>query len=186
MFFNWNPFCLCYQPSWCGSERWGGWGRCATPARQRSSTSTGSVRNVALLSVWTATRPRREGAQKVSCVYVCAVRSQIKGQTGSTLWYLREPLTRGFIYNTHTHFLSKLWISKKQTEWENVASSTDSLTHEYTQKLEKWQTVTSMGGWWNARNNLKLIPMCKINKNITSHVLYEKLNCKKHTLNEKT
>lgn len=40
------------------------------PARQHSSTSTGSVRNVALLSAWIATKPKREGAPKV-CIDVC-------------------------------------------------------------------------------------------------------------------
>lgn len=48
------------------------------PARRHSLTSTGSVRNVALLSAWTATRPRREGAPKVSCVYVLTVRKPHK------------------------------------------------------------------------------------------------------------
>lgn len=39
------------------------------PVRQHSSTSIGSVRNVALLSAWTATRPKREGAPKVSTAF---------------------------------------------------------------------------------------------------------------------
>lgn len=46
------------------------------PVRQRSSTSTGSVRNVALLSAWIAIRPRREGAPKVSYLFVFTVRTQ--------------------------------------------------------------------------------------------------------------
>lgn len=55
-----------FQPSWRGSEQWEGWGRCVTHVKPRFSTSTGSVRNVALSSAWTATRPRRERAPKVS------------------------------------------------------------------------------------------------------------------------
>lgn len=54
-----------------------------TPARQLSSTSTGSVRNVALLSAWIATRPRREGAPKVSCVYVLTAKQEAR-QAGYT------------------------------------------------------------------------------------------------------